>query len=158
MDELHEHSNPSRPLKQVTVLYFGAAGTATGIHSEVIALDSNLDLHSHLHQPSHHHLRPHPPSLSKTQSPALPHPHTQPRSDSPTAEGIGKTETETEAPPGEVEIGVSLKTLGEFLCRRHAKGDLGGVLKISKWAVNLEMVENEDVNAVILVGGEEVRG
>lgn len=111
---------PREPPKQIKVLYFGAAGTATGIHSEMIDLDLGSDLPSHSDLRSHSHVH-------------------------------------TEDSSGSSGKGLPLAKLGEFLSKRHASGALGSVLKISKWAVNLEMVENEDVDAVTLVGGEEVR-
>ena len=45
--------------------------------------------------------------------------------------------------------------LAELLSHRHP-GDLCEVLKSSRWSVNAEMVDDHDVDAMHLNGGEEV--
>jgi molybdopterin synthase sulfur carrier subunit len=52
--------------------------------------------------------------------------------------------------------GFPLSELSKLLVVRHGSvgADLEGVLKISKWSVNAEMVD--DVDTIFLKGGEEV--
>lgn len=53
------------------------------------------------------------------------------------------------------ETGFPLSKLGTLLISRHHQTGLDKVLDISQWSVNLAMID--DVDAVILNGGEEVR-
>ncbi|KIM33213.1 hypothetical protein M408DRAFT_150654 [Serendipita vermifera MAFF 305830] len=57
-------------------------------------------------------------------------------------------------PIGPNEAGFPLSNLGDLLASRHHQTGLERVLDVSQWSVNLDMIN--DVDAVILTGGEEV--
>ncbi|KAJ1307631.1 hypothetical protein OPQ81_001727 [Rhizoctonia solani] len=51
--------------------------------------------------------------------------------------------------------GVPLHELADFLVSRHPETKLRDVLGISSWSVDEEMVEEDQIQHIILKGGEE---
>lgn len=63
---------------------------------------------------------------------------------------LASTSSETESG------GFPLSRLAPLLEARHAGTDLGKVLKMSRWSVDAEMVDEGTEDEVLLKGGEEV--
>ncbi|KAH7341678.1 hypothetical protein B0J17DRAFT_647498 [Rhizoctonia solani] len=57
-------------------------------------------------------------------------------------------------PPG--STGVPLSQLGDLLVSRHPETNLREVLDISSWSVDEEMVDEDQLQHIVLKGGEEV--
>lgn len=52
--------------------------------------------------------------------------------------------------------GVPLSRLADLLVNRHSETKLREVLEISSWSVDEEMVDEDQVQHIVLKGGEEV--
>ncbi|KAL1727951.1 hypothetical protein EV714DRAFT_286146 [Schizophyllum commune] len=117
------------PQPHITVLYFAAASTATGLTSETIAL----------------------PSPSPCAEPAS--------STSPKEHSYDESLVAPEAPHAPhaspcTPHAFPLTSLPSLLASRHPGTNLADILRDSQWSVDAEMVE--DPERVALTGGEEV--
>ncbi|KAL1702083.1 hypothetical protein EV121DRAFT_210789 [Schizophyllum commune] len=135
------------PQPRITVLYFAAASTATGLTSETIALPSP----SPCAEPASSTPRKErsydegliTPSISATHE-TKPHPPAE-ASHAPLASHQASPCTPHAFP---------LTSLPSLLASRHPGTNLADILRDSQWSVDAEMVE--DPERVVLTGGEEV--
>ncbi|CDO72468.1 hypothetical protein BN946_scf184980.g9 [Trametes cinnabarina] len=119
----------------VTVLYFAAASTATGLTTEAVALDNTSGGTSHL----------------RSRQPRLAHVlHSEPSIDASTALLMARAGADYDRTSG----GLPLSALADVLVARHPGTGLREILAQSQWAVDEEMVD--DPANVVLKGGEEV--
>jgi molybdopterin converting factor small subunit len=66
----------------------------------------------------------------------------------------GRTSETIPLPSSDCNSSFPLSSLGPLLVSRHPKAGLEDILKISRWSVDAEMVD--DPETVFLKGGEEV--
>ncbi|KAI5886418.1 uncharacterized protein SCHCODRAFT_02641702 [Schizophyllum commune H4-8] len=131
------------PPPQITVLYFAAASTATGLTSETIVLPSpspSAELASGA--PSKEQLSDIAPTTPSTSATHKTQPH-------PAAEASHVPLASPCTPHA-----FPLTSLPSLLASRHPGTNLAGILRDSQWSVDAEMVD--DPERVVLTGGEEV--
>ncbi|KAL1674344.1 hypothetical protein EV122DRAFT_293532 [Schizophyllum commune] len=117
------------PQPHITVLYFAAALTATGLTSETIALPS-------------------PSPCAEPASSTSPKEHAY--DEGPTIPEASHAPLASPCTPQ----AFPLTSLPSLLASRHPGTNLAEILRDSQWSVNAEMVE--DPERVALTGGEEV--
>ena len=131
------------PQPHITVLYFAAASTATGLTSETVALPS-------------------PSPCAEPASSTSPKEHSY--DEGLVAPGIPATHETKSRSPAEAPHAphaspctphaFPLTSLPSLLASRHPGTNLADILRDSQWSVDAEMVE--DPERVVLTGGEEV--